>query len=182
MKRLVFALIMATSLPAFALRLGAHGGVNSSNVSQTPSVTYTGRTGMIAGAILESNMGTFLSLQIEGDYVQKGTSGTSLNYLEFPVLLRLNLPFPVITPFAMAGPSLGFLSSASVGPLDVKSSYASTDWGLIFGGGVELAMGPVAALIVQLRYQLGLSDIDPTAAFTTKNNGFQVTGGFLFGF
>jgi len=182
MRKLLFVFILASSLPAYALRLGVHGGVNSSNFGSDANVNYNGKSGLLIGGIIESKMGAFFSLQLEADYVQKGISGTNLNYFEIPALLRLNLPFPIITPFAMAGPSLGFLSSATNSSgADIKSNFSGTDFGLIVGGGVELAMGPVAALIVQLRYQIGLTDVDK-AAGTLKNNGFQVTGGLLFGF
>jgi hypothetical protein len=139
----------------------------------------------MAGAILESKMGAGLfSLQIEGDYVKKGWKDLfeyDLSYFEIPVLLRLNLPLPIITPFAMAGPSIAFLTGATAAGVDAKSSFNGTDFGLIFGAGVEIAMGPVAALVAQFRYEMGLTDVTKSAV-DAKNKGVQITGGLLFGF
>jgi hypothetical protein len=186
---LILGLSLFTS-SAHALRVGVHGGVNIANLSYNTPVTTSSRTGIVLGGILETGLSSYFSIQTGADYIQKGwvsgTTTTKLDYFEVPLLLRLNLPFPILTPFAYAGPTLGFMMSGktqagTAAALDIKSTLNTTEFGMAFGGGFELGMSPFASLIAQLRYGIGFSDLDKSAATSTKNKGLLISAGFLFG-
>jgi len=109
--------------------------------------------------------GTFM-LQPELHWLQKGsvindinnTKITStLNYLELPILLRLNFGGNVKL-FALGGVSAGYLLGGKLegGNVadDVKDIYEDLDFSGILGLGIGL--GPIE---IDVRYHAGLSDI-----------------------
>ena len=125
----------------------------------------------------------------------------NLNYVEIPLLLTLGIPtgpFP-LHPRVFAGPQIGFRSSCSLsGTISGVSASVdcgggsgslgattldtnSTDFGLVFGGGLDFPLAGPLAFTVDGRYDLGLSNIEPSGSTTssTKNRNFLVSGGVL---
>jgi len=94
-----------------------------------------------------------------------------LDYFEIPVLLKLLIPLKGsgVKPFVFAGPSLAFNSTAKVkgesggvsAEIDIKDDVTSTDFSLVFGGGIGFPVGK-GELGFDARYILGLSTIDDT--------------------
>jgi hypothetical protein len=91
------------------------------------------------------------------------------NYLHIPVLAKLRLmPDKKLTPIVFAGPAVGVLLSAhekyyadDVLEWDksVKTWYKSTNFSVVFGGGVEYKLDKLM-LVLDVRYDLGLANID----------------------
>lgn len=124
----------------------------------------------------------------------------NLNYVEIPLLLTMQVPtgpFP-LHPRVFAGPQLGFRSTCSLvgtvsgisasvdcgsGSLGTASlDTNSTDFGLVFGGGLDFPLAGPLAFTVDGRYDLGLSDITPSSSTSTssiKNRSFLVSGGVI---
>lgn len=178
---------------AQGLDFGVKGGVNVATVdvsgdSDTPS--FDPRIGLVAGGFVRLPITTWLAVQGEGLYAEKGArfadSGVDarlvLSYLEVPVLARIRLTRLF---YANVGPSMGFLLQAkartrfsgSTEDIDISDDVQSFDFGLAMGGGVE-----VGRVIVDGRYTLGLRDADKdtTDTSTMKNRTISFTAGFRF--
>ena len=121
---------------------------------------------------------------------------TNLNYLELPLLARVNLTTDRITkPYILGGLSLGInLSSKAkyeseeteyiygVKVLDEEDSgtydrddIRTFDLGLVTGIGVE-----ENNLIFELRYTYGLIDIKQGGDYDLKNSAISITAGYTF--
>jgi len=150
----------------------------------------TVRAGYTGGLFLNYRMSPNFSIQPEAVFtmrysqVDKGVLGEAaktdydLGYLEFPVLFKAHLPnTSVVTPNIYVGPSLAFKLYGEADGDDLKSRHNSVDFGLAFGGGVDI----MRTMYLDLRYTLGLVDVfdvpgDPEA----KNGTFSITVGYGF--
>lgn len=136
-------------------------------------------------------------------YSRKGASGDGeegletdidLDYLEVPVLLVANIPTDgaPIRPRLYGGGSLNFEVScdvsASDGDTDVSADCdegdvferQTFDFGLRFGGGVDVEVSPSAAVTLDVGYDLGLTDIAEAETVEAKNRNLFFTGGVVF--
>ncbi len=174
------ALALASRLPAQAFGLKA--GLSFATLSNARPDWKT-RTGFAAGIALGLGPGP-VSLQPEALYVQKGVapngapsnSAPKLAYLDVPVLLKLQVPTPGISPFAVAGPVVSFRLSCTAGDADCNSTFKSTDWGVALGGGLRLG-GPTG-LTIEGRYTWGLTDIhDVSAGVSSRTRTFLLLAG-----
>lgn len=132
------------------------------------------------GVNIQTRLQNF-SVQPEVNFISKGTriknhfgnQTYNFNYIEIPVLAKYSFG-PV---YVNAGPSIGFL----VGKSDkIKAAYGKTktlDFGLQMGAGVAIPAGP-GKLIVDGRYNLGLSNISDEKGVNVKNRGFAVSLGY----
>ena len=201
MSVLVVALFtLITVLPANAqVNLGVIGGLNLASLSFDPDpdgVDLSNRTGFGIGGVLSFGLGETLALQLNPMFLQKGvkakatelgiTLETELkaSYIEVPAMLKFAFGSSDTKPYAMVGPTVGFLLSAKQDETDIKDDVKSIDFGLTFGGGVSLPMGN-NTVFVEGRYSLGLSDInddsDPNAD-KVKTKGIQIMAGITFPF
>lgn len=194
MQRVLILLCLVLSVNSFALvRLGLQGGISSSNVSAEPAATTNSRSGLALGAALELGLGTDLNLQIEGLYLAKGyvvpagvlpETTVKTDYFEVPILLKYTIDLLLLKPYLMFGPYFGFKSKAvasnAVGDTDL-TTIKSTDFGLSFGGGLELALTPMTGFFATVRYDLGLTNITDTAGNSAKTKALLIVGGLLFG-
>ena len=187
------ALIVCAS-PSFAqgLHVGVKGGLNVANndVSDTEGASFDPRLGIVAGGFVTLPVTSWLDLQAEGLYSEKGSRVQAgggeakliLNYFEVPVLGRVRLGRIF---YAAAGPSMAFRLQAksrvrfsgSTEEVDVSEQVEQFDFGVAMGGGVQLGV-----LIIDGRYTLGLTDVDKdkTDSSTIKNRAISVTAGFRF--
>ncbi len=182
------------------ISFGLKGGLNIADVTGSDMDTST-RTGLTGGLALHLNLPA-LPVGIESGlfYSQKGTvvsftdpdfgsiDGTfKLDYLEIPVLAKLGLGAGPINPHLLAGPYLGFNLNAEVEgeesgfsfSEDISDDVNSTDFGLMFGAGLDFNLG-VTALSAQARYSLGLTDIFEDDDEGLKHGVFSVVVGINF--
>lgn len=205
------SLFLINALPAYALNLGLHAGPNFSTATIDDSATSVQgidtKTGLAAGAFLNFPLGPIFSLQPEVNYVQRGfeykTSGTdftstfNLNYIEVPVLLKLDLlgHESPIRPSVFAGPMLSILTSKSI---TLKSSTSTLELSgedidiyndevlsAVVGGNLDLSISDLTSFGIDLRYCLGLTNvIDQSKGGNTgvvmKNNGFMLLAAVTF--
>jgi hypothetical protein len=204
MKKILIAVIVATMLfgasNLFAQTSGLIGkgikvGLNLTNVtgSDVPDNVKM-KIGLAAGGYITYAFNDLFAIQPEVLYAMKGykydytslitpyaktTNSVKLSYIEIPVLgkvlLRGNEKFK---PNFYAGPAFGFLMSAKNQDTDIKSDLKSMDIGLIGGAGAEIPMGS-GKLTFDVRYEVGLTKIDNTAAKAKINNS-AIT--FLLGY
>ena len=167
--------------------------INNTSFSVDPkpnSAEYSSRFGLGIGVVLDRPITRQWSLHAEPMFVQKGgnteVSGDDVklkvSYFELPIMIKYNLQATEsLVPYAMAGPSLGYLLSAKAkyegGKDDVKGQFEDLDFSLGFGGGVSIPRGNLT-LFVEARYLLGLANINAEDdVITVKNRGVQI----LFG-
>jgi hypothetical protein len=169
------AITLLAIAPATAQLLPSYGvkaGLNFSNIN-LDDLDASNRTGM-AGGLFVNLPWPGLNLQGEILYTTKGfTEGTLISDSEFdfrmhdlqiPVLVKLALPLPVVSPSLYAGPAFSYrlkgeVKGADGDWVDVKDDLKSSSWSLILGFDVKL----LNTLIVDFRYDLGLSAINETS-------------------
>ena len=182
-----------------AMQFGVKVGLNLANLSFDPDpegFSFDAATKFGVGGIMLYPLSEVLDLQVEAMYLLKGTKaefdflGTvfemelNLAYLSVPVMVRYNLGSEDTSPYIVVGPEFGFLLSAK-GKFggepeeDIKDDFKSLDLGLNIGAGVSMDMGTMP-VFAEVRYSLGLSDIDDNDAGTTKTTGIQLFVGMMF--
>lgn len=202
---LILVLLAGQAL-AGPLGKGIKAGISYSKVTNDNVGDSDHKMGVAAGISISYDLLPGITLQPELLYVQQGgrwdinilDGGTivgngeltwKLNYLQVPVLARVNLPVVgAFLPTLIAGPALSIKTAStyeteqggslvSSGDLD---DLASTDLSLIVGVGFKVGAGP-AGIVVDARYNLGSTNLNDTDADVTINNrGFQVLAGFQF--
>jgi opacity protein-like surface antigen len=204
----VLALLVALPTQAGELGKGVKAGITYSKVTNDgPAGDSDSTMGFAAGIALSYDLVPGLTLAPELLYVQQGGkydvnlvdggmvvgSGEltwDLDYLQVPVLAKLNLPVVgALLPNLFAGPAFAFnvksdytLESDSGDETGEVDDIKSTDLSLIVGIGMKVGAGP-AGVDVELRYNHGLTDIndsDAADAAEITNRGFQVLAGFSF--
>ena len=164
------------------------------------------RAALTLGGMLDVSVLNILSVEPGISFTMRGaksptsSSGTEtakLSYLSIPLHAKLRLPSLLVSPYAAAGVNLGILlaasseteSSSGAGSttVDVKTDYKTVDFGLDFGGGVELNL-PLVTPFIEYTYYLGLPNvlsattgadaIKPTTSL--KNSGMEIKGGVKF--
>jgi Outer membrane protein beta-barrel domain len=194
----VLAALLAAPAASFAqgrgMGMGVKGGINFSTQETTGPAggeTLDYRIGPVAGAFWAIRLASWLELQSELLYSEKGARLTLLGTKSTAVVDYLEIPFLARVPFgsghrryyAAVGPSLGILLRAKTRTtfgevteeLDVKDQVESMDYGVAAGGGVE-----IGKLVIDARYTYGFRDIDKDATSETRNRAIALTAGFRF--
>ena len=136
-------------------------------------------------------------------YLQAGTKTTQsgvdvklkINYISVPVLFiyAFQNGQNQVQPYIFAGPSIGFKSSGKLTgeqsgvsvDIDVSDSVKTTDFGAVFGAGINIPAG-MNTIFLEGRYSLGFSDInnstDTFGTGTIKTKGIQFFAGIRFPF
>ncbi|MGV3710658.1 MAG: porin family protein [Gemmatimonas sp.] len=202
------SLLALAAAPLHAQRFGILAGGTFSNLRSSEDLDFERRTGTIFGGTLQIPVGNVIAIQPEFLFLNKGTkfrergmnsngrtTNVRLDYLELPVLLRVDFSRELIGPHIYAGPSVGFNVGCKIGvesgtPLPTsKCSEDSVqpkklDYGFTVGGGVDFNLGGLA-LTGGARYGIGLADIvdDDSDEFKSRvNNGvLSLYVGLLFG-
>ena len=129
----------------------------------------------VTGAGLDPN-GNITGPFVQGFYI--------LDYLEFPILARLNAPaYGRLTPHVYAGPTIAFKLGARARFLGLPTSdldaARSLDSGLAFGIGADVALG-TRKLVLDARYGLGLTNAFNGSGPDVKNDSFSLLAGVAF--
>lgn len=179
------------------IHIGAKGGISFSDVSLEPDEDTESITGFVGGGEVRFPLGASgLWIQPEILYVRKGaeqteggfTSELKVDYVEIPLLVRFNIPAQAVSPFVYAGGAVAFEASCTLeetdgtvtleadcedGGLDTES----TDFGVLFGGGLAFAAGP-GDVFVEGRYNIGLVDVAAEEGVEVKNRSGAVMIGY----
>jgi len=182
--------------------IGLKGGLNVSTLSvedpANPDLEFDDETDFLAGAFIQCGRGWF-ALQGEVDYSRNGAKaqGTdpavtlNLDYLRVPVLLMGRLPSgkSPVRPMLYAGPQVAIETRCRVtgeeggesqsvacdsAELDDPLQTNNVEFGLVFGGGVEIPSGRFT-MQLEARYNLGLTNINggtDAAQVSVKNRGW----------
>jgi hypothetical protein len=149
---------------------------------------FNTNTGFEGGIWFGGNRGGRVGIMGEVLYAKKKQEGsaltgsTSLQYLEIPILARINIGSRSrngVSIYGLVGPVFDINLKASIGSQDVKSNYESLDLGLLGGVGVE-----ITRFLVEGRFNQGLRNVlksGNAAAFgDIKTRSFAVLFGFRF--
>lgn len=164
---LLFALIGTPSYGQGAF--GVTGGLNTSKIvasdcraDQEPCSldSQAGFTGGVFVTIAPAS--PMYAIEPELLFATKGGKDTeggkgrnNINYLEVPVLARVNVSVGNAKPFVVVGPSFGFrLSAKDSDGNDIKDDLKALDLEIVFGGGLEITN----MIGVEARFQQSLAD------------------------
>lgn len=200
----LFAAASTAPLAAQGVSVGVKAGVSSSNVStdQPGFEDTSSRTGIVGGAFLSFGLGSALDVQVEGLYSQEGfgadigggSATAKVNYISIPVFLKLNLGADdaQVRPNVFGGGFFAFEASCSLsaeaggvsasGDCDDEGldERETTNYGILFGAGVGIALSDNLNLVFDGRYNLGLANLDSSVEGEddpVRSRGFAFMGG-----
>lgn len=179
---MVFAVPFAHSFENSHWSIGLKGGINLADLHGDDVRADTDfKVGAVGGGFVTYSINDWVALQGELLYSQKGAESNQmilglpvdvtgkLDYIEIPVLAKLTIPTnTILTPNIFIGPAFSFLVSANVKAEsmgvtiideDTKDNQESFDFGMVFGGGVDVKVG-TGKLTADVRYVLGLLNVD----------------------
>ena len=170
-------------------KFGIKAGLNVSNLDFSNDASTDWRAGFHAGGLAHIHITPSFSLQPEVYYSSQGakipnTSGgdkvnLNLSYINVPVLLQYNFR----NGFRLqGGPQVGFLVGVSDKVNDVELNRYSTDDFKTVDVSLPLGLSYLAysGLGVDVRYNLGLTNINKDTPPTAKNRGLQIGAFYLF--
>ena len=204
----IASMSMPAGAAARSFRVAFEGGLTISklrNVDDPYSVLESIR-GFGAGAALSWRVAGPFEVEPRLDYLVKGISlgkaeatddaGNPLgqfealnevDVLEIPVLLRWDVPIQgrlhpslALGPFTSFELAERFKTTGAVEGSESVSILKNTDYGVAFGAGIGVDMGP-ARWLLEGRYDLGLADIGPFRGTESVHSGaFALLAGVSF--
>lgn len=195
----VMAIVMISSFAVAAdFSYGLKAGLNMASVSvdpSTPGVDYKSRMGFGFGGIVKYGLGEKMAIRTDVLYLMKGakeerTGGDT----EWKVDNLVIAPFFTydlakwdckVSPgndaafFAQIGPEIGFNMTAEDKDGNELKDWESTEFALNIGAGLKIPMGG-GALVPDLRYSMGLTNLTSTSGVTFKSSGIQIMFGYMF--
>lgn len=170
-------------------KFGLKAGLNIANQKfevEGSSMTANSIVGLQVGGFTEIKVDDKFAIQPE---VLLSTEGSklkadgeellfNLSYINVPVMAKF-YPAPKFN--IQAGPQLGFLVSAKGkynggSKEDIKDDLKSTNFGVNFGAGYEFTEN----CLIDLRYNLGLSNISDSDGGEIKGSVFSIALGYKF--
>ena len=193
MKKLLLAVIICSSFcfPAMAqskFSLGPNAGFGHTWVSNSNNAKFklaaNAGVAMVYSATEHFGIGLDAKYSYEGVKTGSGAANArDLNYFRFPLkaIYFFNNYGNQFRPKIFAGPSFGFLSSAKVNSVNVKSLYNSSDVGITAGAGFNYRLVKNSWFTADINYLHGLSDVTKEAAIKNHNRNLQLNVGVNFG-
>ena len=178
----VLALIVSSS-PAAAqgIKFGPTFAAFSSD-----ALDFSTRTGIHGGIFFGGNRDGAVGVQSEINWVRKSAEtepqglGIRIDYLQIPVLLRLNAGSSSSSGFVaygIVGPAVELKVADEIEGFTLDDGFEGADVSLVFGGGIE-----IARIIVEGRYAKGLRRINDTLSSVAeiKSQSFTILFGLRF--
>lgn len=198
------------ALNQYKWEVGVNGGVNITNVTGlADSLSSISRFGSLYGATVTYHFNRFLGIKTDLDFENKGwtindieilspdgiTTTTQdvnqyLNYFDIPAFLRVGFGNRVKFDLNF-GPYIAFLTEnrsfyTDANGVDIPvsneffDSFSKTDFGLVFGGGLDIALGKRWSFGFDLLYENGLKEINADGLKNTSID-FDFGINYLFG-
>jgi hypothetical protein len=184
--------------------VGVRAGFNSSELSITvdgQSVANLGsHSGFHGGVDLSIALGQMISVEAGGIYSQKGATDSegdlsltiAMDYIDVPLMFAINVPTNgSVKPRIFAGAVASFEmkckfsekvsgEESQITECDEEGfSRENTYFSAVFGGGVGIGIGP-GSLLLDLGFQLGMTNISDVEGENAKMNVFQASVGYRF--
>lgn len=188
MKTLVSALFTFLLISGAAMaqhaNIGIKGGVNASTIKGDNNPDFGSKISFHLGLMGHIHLSNQFALQPELVYSAQGAKypvagedvSLNLNYVNVPVLFQYMFDngFRI-----QAGPQLGILASAKseLNNADLKDDFENIDLGLGLGASY---INPETNFGIDLRYNLGLSNINKIGNTNYYNRGIQAGVFYLF--
>ena len=179
----VFVLV-GWSSPAAAQGAGIKFGPTFATFS-SEALDFDTRTGIHAGLFLGGSRDKVVGVQTEFNWLRKKTETASgqlirIDYLQIPVLLRLNAGSSSANGFAaygIVGPAVELKIGDEIDGITVDDRFEGADVSLVFGGGIE-----IVRIILEARYEKGLRRINNSFNDfdEIKKQAFTILFGFRF--
>lgn len=171
--------VLATSHAAAAQSVGVKGGLVFPEF-EADNLDIDNRTGWEGGIFFGGNPGGVLGLQSEINFIRKkaetpdvgGIAEVTVDYVQFPVLLRLHSPASSsssVQLYGLVGPSVELKLRESLDGTTVssiKDGFEGFTWSGILGAGIE-----AGRIIVEGRYQRGFREVNKNFFDTAKIKG-----------
>lgn len=193
------------------LSIGLHGGLAQSQFAGD-GVEASSLQGFSGGIGFQYHVNEVFSVELGALYTRRGADNVTasvsqntsssafnydddrltVNYYDFPLLLKITAPIEAVKLRALAGPALSFLRSASQNGDDiqrytesqkpVENRFLLYDLAGVVGGEIAvpfpgLGNGEVA---IDGRYSFGLDNVEQTQGFELKNR--TLSGSLIFRF
>ena len=168
---LAVAALCSVPIAAQAQGLGVLGGWSYGSV---PSGSTSGQGSLSANSGFAFGLGAEtggpIGFGVNALYAQRGFTSSlpgysqKLSYIDVPMYLRVAIPNPVMTPFALIGPQASFELNCNASGTDCPSGRNKTTFDGIAALGLKFPM--LSGLSVQGRYIYSLSNLD----YGTVNN------------
>ena len=199
---IALAAAMGPGTAAGQINVGAVLGLSRSNLSgdQPDKVSYSTRTGLVAGAVIEIPVATSVRLVFQPGYEQRGaklgydtgeaepvdSGSVALDYVSMPVLVKIlaNNGWLYFT----SGLDFGYLASATLtegtSESDISDLVKSFDIAVIFGAGGLIPIGR-PSLMLEARYNQSLNNLNDALTLPTslparfRTSGLQFLAGIL---
>ena len=174
----------------YKIKYGIKGGLNYANLTSGDSKAIIAYN---IGGFLEYKFNKLFSFQPELQFSEQGfknivelrenfydpiTAQTIIyifDYINMPILAKFNINEEINF---VIGPQIGYLSNVKIGGVNFSKNNVNTiDYGVDFGAGITFNK-----ILVDIRYDLGLSEVFKYAGFNTsnKNSLFQLSLGYKF--
>jgi hypothetical protein len=176
------------NIPEGKMNVGIKGGLNVFSINNEDNTGYDSRVGIHFGVLGHIQVYPHFALQPELVYSSQGSRYTNeigdtyyyhLDYVNVPVLFQYLFDNGLRL---QAGPQLGILVSAksildnsSVDLNDTKPVDVSLSFGASY-------IAPSTGFGVDVRYNLGLSNINKDSGPASTNRGFQLGVLYIFGY
>jgi hypothetical protein len=174
--------------PAGHINIGIKGGVNIYNIHNDNDTKYDSKGGYHIGMLGHIHFDSNFAVQPEIVYSTQGATSSgengnakyNLNYFNIPVLFQ----YMFDNGFRLqAGPQVGFLMNAKLNTnditTDIKSDLNPLEFGVSFGASYIF---PPTGFGVDIRYNLGLSNINKDDSVNSFNRGLQLGIFYIFGY
>lgn len=194
---LLILMILAATVSAQQLYIGAIGGVNFADLNleddRGEKQDISTRNGFGFGGVLEMHLGQNFYLQLEPMYLQKGgvlhqeppnpeEIEFKMSFVEIPLFLKIQFG-EQIRPYIMGGPTVGFLLSSKLeseisGLLfkaDLEDITGKVDFGVGVGAGVSVPLDN-SNIFLDGRYTLGLTNLNKGGTYQARAGDIVVEG------
>ena len=181
---LVVLALVASSSSAAGQGAGIKFGPTFATFS-SDALDFDNRTGIHAGLFVGGSRDKVVGVQTEFNWLRKNTETEAgqpirIDYLQVPVLLRLNAGSSSANGFAaygIVGPAIELKIADEIQGITLDDGFEGADLSLVFGGGIE-----VVRIIVEARYEKGLRRINNSFSDFTeiKKQAFTILFGLRF--
>ncbi len=167
---------------------------NGQDIDDDPNIEHSATASPTFGALISLAISERFEVQSEVALATKGSTFTDqqdiratthLYYVEIPVLAKGRYPLKRFSPYGYGGLGLAVLVEGRTEDefetrIDVGPVTKRTDVGLILGAGVAIGPPKDNQLFFELRYDLGLRNVDDPAMGPDRdahNSVFSLLGG-----
>lgn len=188
-----------TSVAAQPVSIGVKGGVSQGTLVGDDVSDADYRAGFSGGVYARYDVNRAFSVQPELLFTMKGAETGAgepqlaggdyeFQYLEIPVLLKLNAPFDgIVQPSVYAGPQLGFNLYGELNENEIDDERLQTaEFSGVVGGDLgfdlsDMNVGPLSRIVLDGRYAFGLTNTFDVAGDPSIRTGtFTGTLGLEF--